>query len=206
MLEKESKIEVLFKEIQQGSKSAFNELYHIYYSRLLFFAKQYTKEEESAEEIVSSLFVRLWIKRDNLVVILNPEVYLYVAVKNASLNFIRSTKRRLVLLSEEDKMSSKDTFENNCRSSLEEKELVKLLAAAVAALPEQRRIIFKLIKEDGLTAIAVAKILGLSKRTVENQLYKAVKTLAEAASEYLGYNPQTKLSRKKPLYFLSAFF
>ncbi|MGV3547220.1 MAG: sigma factor-like helix-turn-helix DNA-binding protein, partial [Pedobacter sp.] len=82
----------------------------------------------------------------------------------------------------------------------------KLLDVAVSSLPEQRKIIFKLIKEDGLKTSAVAQILGLSKRTVENQLYKAVKTLADKISGYLGYHPQAKTSKKQLPSALSILF
>jgi RNA polymerase sigma-70 factor (ECF subfamily) len=91
-------------------------------------------------------------------------------------------------------------------SFLEDKELRKLLDEAVASLPEQRRMVFKLIKEDGLKTAAVAQILGISKRTAENQLYKAVKTLAETLSDYLGYHPQSKVARKQQLRDLSLLF
>ena len=83
---------------------------------------------------------------------------------------------------------------------------MRLLNGAVAALPEQRRLIFRLVKEQGLKSNAVAEILGISVRTVENQLYKAVKTLADSISAYLGYHPQAKTSRKQALTELPLFF
>lgn len=195
----------LFHEIQSGDRTAFDELFNMYYQRLVTFAKQYTKQHESAEEIACELFVKLWLKRDTLSSVLSPEVYLYVSVKNACLNFIRSNKKRVTLFVEEEKHAYNEKASGNY-STIEDKELLKLLDAAVASLPEQRRLIFKLIKEDGLKTAAVAQILGLSKRTVENQLYKAVKTLAEAISDYLGYHPQTKTAKKQALSELSILF
>lgn len=205
MQERESKLMQLFQEIQSGSKIAFDELFNSHYSRLVAFAKQYTKQAESAEEITSELFVKLWLKQDTLSSVLNPQVYLYVSVKNACLNFIRSNKKRVTLFVEEEKHSYHEKASGNY-STIEDKELLNLLDAVVASLPEQRRLIFKLIKEDGLKTAAVAQILGLSKRTVENQLYKAVKTLAEAISDYLGYHPQSKTARKQALSELAILF
>lgn len=195
----------VFQEIQSGSKTAFDELFNSYYARLVAFSKQYTKQAESAEEITSELFVKLWLKRDTLSSVLNPEVYLYVSVKNACLNFIRSNKKRVTLFVEEENHSYNERASGNY-STIEDKELLNLLDAAVASLPEQRKLIFKLIKEDGLKTLAVAQILRLSKRTVENQLYKAVKTLAEAISDYLGYHPQSKMARKQALSELAILF
>lgn len=205
MQEKESNLMQLFQEIQSESKTAFDKLFNSHYGRLVTFAKQYTKQAESAEEITSELFVKLWLKRDTLSSVLNPEVYLYVSVKNACLNFIRSNKKRVTLFVEEEKHAYNEKASGNY-STIEDKELLNLLHAAVASLPEQRRLIFKLIKENGLKTLAVAQILGLSKRTVENQLYKAVKTLAEAISDYLGYHPQAKMARRQALSELSILF
>ncbi|MDQ8005900.1 MAG: RNA polymerase sigma-70 factor [Pedobacter sp.] len=201
MSEKE-KIKLLFQEIQQGNKEAFNHFFTIYYWRLVAFAKQYTKHLESAEEISSELFVKLWLKRSEFSSILNPEVYLYVSVKNACLNLIRSGKRQLAVIEDENNLEVSSAN----YSHLEDKELVKLLDAAVSSLPEQRKIIFKLIKEDGLKTSTVAQILGLSRRTVENQLYKAVKTLADEISGYLGYHPQAKAAKKSLPPALSMLF
>ncbi|MNR01209.1 ECF RNA polymerase sigma factor SigL [compost metagenome] len=202
MSEKE-KIKLLFQEIQQGDKAAFKTLFVAYYAKLVVFAQQYTKQLESAEEISAELFVKLWLKRQQLSTVLHPEVYLYVSVKNACLNLIRADKKRAVVGYEENQLFPTERAAAN--SKLEDKELFNLLDKAVSSLPKQRRIIFRLIKEDGLKTSEVAVILGLSKRTVENQLYKAVKTLADAMSDYLGYHPQSKIARKQ-LSELSAIF
>ena len=203
MSEKESKIKTLFQEIQRGSRDAFNHLFNLYYTKLVAFARQYTGQMGGAEEICSELFVKLWLKRNSLSGILNPEVYLYVSVKNACLNLIRSEKKRANLFSEEEGHPSVE-ITSRSYSSLEDKELMRLLTVAVSSLPEQRKIIFRLIKEDGFKAAEVAQILGISKRTVENQLYKAVKTLADAISTYLGYHPQSG-TVKRQLSKLSMF-
>lgn len=202
----EIEIVSLFKEIQVGNKTAFDTLFNCYYSKLVTFAKQYTKQQESAEEITSELFVKLWLKRETLSKVLHPEVYLYVSIKNACLNFMRSHQKRKHVFAEKEESAVFEGICNGHMSFLEDKELRKLLDEAVASLPEQRRMVFKLIKEDGLKTAAVAQILGISKRTAENQLYKAVKTLAETLSDYLGYHPQSKVARKQQLRDLSLLF
>jgi len=196
----------LFKEIQHGDQTAFDELFNFYYQRLVAFAKQYTKQQESAEEITSELFVKIWLKRNTLSSVLNPEVYLYISVKNACLNLKRSDRRRVTLFAESEESTGIEGVSKGHLTFVEDKELRKLLDLAVASLPEQRKMVFKLIKEDGLKTAAVAQILGISKRTVENQLYKAIKTLAEALSDYLGYHPQSKAVKKQQLRDLSLLF
>ncbi|MNL26123.1 RNA polymerase sigma factor [compost metagenome] len=95
---------------------------------------------------------------------------------------------------------------NSHTPDVENKELAALLDQAVRALPEQRRIIFRLIKEDGFKSREVARILNISVRTVENQMYKAVKVLADNLSTYLGYHPQKRISRKQALSDLHVLF
>ncbi len=198
MQESKQQVINLFQQIHEGNRAAFNELFLLYYDRLIGFARQYTKQSENAEEIVSELFVKIWMKRDDLVNILNPEVYLFVSVKNAGLNLIRSNKKRKLLFPEEVEAAPEKIGSDN-NTVIETKELSIFLDQAVNNLPEQRRIIFKLIKEEGLKSKQVAEILSISNRTVENQLYKAVKTLADVVSGYLGYHPQHQISKKQAL-------
>lgn len=200
------KIDELFREIQNGNKAAFDELFGLYYDQLLAFAKQYTKQLESAEELTSELFVKIWLKRETLSTVLNPEVYLFISIKNACLNLIRSNKKRQQVFTEPPIGQVLEQIPHTYGMLMEDKELSKLLDLAVAALPAQRQMIFKLVKEQGLKSSEVAQILDLSKRTVENQLYKAVKALAESISEYLGYHPQAKTAKIQALSKLASFF
>lgn len=201
-----SKIAELFREIQYGNKAAFDELFVSYHGQLLGFAKQYLKQQESAEEITSELFVKIWLKRDTLAKVLNPEVYLFIAIKNACLNLLKSNKKRQQLFTETPVEQPLVQVPQAQESLMEDKELLALLNQAVAALPHQRRMVFKLIKEQGLKSTEVAQLLGISKRTVESQLYKAVKTLAAAISGYLGYHPQAKTAKSQLLSELRLLF
>ena len=203
MSEKERKILLLFENIEQGSKAAFNELFMLYHQKLLSLARQYIKSNEGAEEITSELFVKLWLKRHNLSQVTNPEVYLLISIKNACLNLIRSEKKRNSIFSP---FSSAEESLDQEISSMADGELFKLLDKAIAALPEQRRVIFILIKEDGLKTKAVAEIMGISVRTVENHLYKAVRSLADTLSFYLGYHPQNNKRRGAASQLVLSFF
>jgi RNA polymerase sigma-70 factor (ECF subfamily) len=204
MLKPERPIAILFKEIHEGSQPAFDELFLNYYNKLSAFAQQYIKQRERAEEITSELFVKLWLKRTDLAHIVNPEVYLYVSIKNASLNQLRSiSKYNMHSVDDKESMPSQNT--DHIEWGMERKELTLKLNEAVEALPQQRKIIFKLVKENGLKSREVAQILGISTRTVENQMYKAVKALADIITPYLGYNPQKTRFRKQMMSLLIFF-
>lgn len=194
----------LFEQIQQGSTEAFDSLFLAYYDQLLAFAKQYTKRLESAEEVTSALFVKLWVKRHTLHTVQNPEVYLYVSVKNACLNELRQIKKQQALFVSQEEVQAPAMVHTN--AGVEDKELREVLDQAIAALPAQRQLIFTLVKENGLKCKEVAQILDLSVRTVENQLYKAVKSLADTLSIYLGYHPQQRNLQKQVLAKLPFLF
>lgn len=179
----------LFLQISQGHKEAFDQLFYRYYERLVDFAMQYVKQPEPAEELVSSLFVNIWRKRDQLAAVRSPQVYLFVAARNGCLNYLRRPAKQAQPLPHHPESLSRDTGNT---LDTEYKELEAIVRIAVEKLPEQRRVIFRLIKEEGMKAKDVAAILSLSVRTVENQLYKALKSLAAAVSGYLGYHPQGK--------------
>src|SRR5579859_5213274 len=82
-------------------QKAYKELFTALYSPLLLFAKSMVKSRESAEEIVSDVFIRIWEKRRDLEKIDNLKVYLYVAIRNGALNYLSLQKRNSTNRSEE---------------------------------------------------------------------------------------------------------
>ncbi|HMI03279.1 MAG TPA: RNA polymerase sigma-70 factor [Pedobacter sp.] len=197
MAEGAIELKELFKVISLGDKKAFDSLFNNYYVLFIKFATSYLKQEEDADEVVSELFVRLWLKRTELDKIVNPKVYLYVSVKNACLNFIRNTsKNKFNALDEGLDAQQAASICYSPETIMEDKQLQAKLDQAVSALPEQRKLIFTMVKVDGLKCREVAEILNLSVRTVEGQVFKAVKTLADELTGYLGYNPATVAKHK----------
>lgn len=181
----------IFHDISSGREPAFNELFVAYYEKLVSFAKYYVKQDESAEELVSAFFVRLWLKRSQLSGLSNPAGFLYSGVKNAALNHLRDQQKHKVVIGEEEAGEQFPFSENDTAAEIvDQKELQQQLSKAISSLPEQRQLIFRLVKEDGMKCKEVATLLDLSVRTVENQVYQALKSLAETMKSYLGYLPK----------------
>jgi RNA polymerase sigma-70 factor (family 1) len=149
---------------------------------------------ESAEDIVSDVFSRIWLKRSKLPGINNVEAYLYTSVKNACFDKLKGEQ------SINQQSAMRTEMLQAASLTLDANEFRLIVENAINALPEQRRLVFILVKDHGRKSSDVAEILGISVRTVENQLYKAVKTLADVLSEYLGYNPQKPLKRQNGLH------
>ena len=155
---------------------AYSELFISFYTPLLRFTVSFVKLKEPAEEIVSDIFIGIWEKRKQLDAIANLKVYLYVAAKNRALNYL-SRQRRHQVSALEDAEITVDLFYPNPEQLLITAEMVRRVKEAVNQLPPQCRIIFKMVKEDELKYREVAEILGLSIKTVENQLAIALKKI-----------------------------
>jgi RNA polymerase sigma-70 factor (family 1) len=173
--------------IGNDGKEAFSRLFLAYYEKLVQFALHIVFQTDIAEDVVADVFSKLWVRRHHLSSVNNVEAYLYTSVKNGCFDQ-RKLKQRMPAVKE---------MQLDNIVPVEDRELQTVLKDAIRALPEQRRLVFLLIKENGKTAIEVAEILGISVRTVENHLYKAVKTLAGTISHYLGYDPKYPTGNQK---------
>lgn len=167
----------------EDNLKAFELLFHSLNTRLIKFSIFYIRQKEAAEEIVSDVFVKCWENRKNLNAITNPETYLFVAVKNQSFNYLKKYSNiHLVQIEDSDEVKFINTVDPE--KELERKELHFLLDQAIGTLPQQACIIFKLIKEDGMKYKEVAEILNISPRTVQTQLFRAMKKLSIILSEH----------------------
>jgi RNA polymerase sigma-70 factor (family 1) len=153
----------------------------------------YIHQREEAEEIVTDVFVKSWMNRSNLKHLENPDAYLFVAVKNQSLNYIKKYSTiHVVPIEDSDEANLIDIA--NPHIQLEKKELHFYLDKSIDALPQQCRIIFRLIKEDGLKYKEVAEILNISPRTVQTQLSRAMQKLTVSLTAYSSVSSRSVIS------------
>ena len=169
---------------QKDDQKSFEELFKLFYERLLNFCICYIKDKEAAEEIVSDVLFRIWEKRKDLFHVLNLETYLFIMVKNQSINYTKQfSNYRFVYLEETGNHQLLNTHDPE--KELERRELIFKMNEAIETLPRQCKIIFSLIKEDGLKYKEVARILDISPRTVETQLVRAMRKLDKILSPYI---------------------
>lgn len=165
-------------------QKAFETLFHLCYQRLVRFAIDYVHSHQVAEEIVSDLFLKLWTGRQSFREIVHIEKYLFTAIRNQSLNHMRKySAYRVISTEDSEELNIIHSFDPS--QATEWRELLARLDEAVEMLPPGRRQIFRLIKEEGFKPREVAEILNLSHRTVETQLFKAVKQLHVTLQPYL---------------------
>lgn len=162
----------------QNCERSYKELFVEMHEKLCDFAFAILKSKEDAEEVVSDFFINLWIKRANIKKLDNPKLYLFVGTKNYSINKIKSNKRRE--LPELDQWSAElgSVFFNPEELAISV-ELTKKIMSAVNQLPPKCRVIFKLIKEDGLKYNEVSQLLDISVKTVESQMAIALRRIRQ---------------------------
>jgi len=156
---------------------AYEALYYQLFDGLYRFSFSFVKSKEPAEEIVSDVFIKVWQMRSRLTEINNLKVYLYTVTKNFSINYIHRNFKNASLSI--DEMEIEPVIEiNNPEELFISAEVVNSIRKAILELPPQCKLIFQLVKEDGLKYKEAAAVMNISVLTVRNQLSIAIRKIA----------------------------
>ena len=174
----------LLQNVKNSDKAVFKQLFHQYYPALFRFVVFRVHDEDLAEDIVQDTFLRVWNHRVNL----DPKKSFFSLIAKISTNLCYDHFRY-----QEVRFRHKDTVPkpeqshyDDPQKSQELNELQDEINRIVNEhLPEKCREIFILSRMEGLVNKDIAAILDLSKRTVENQLYRALKILKKHLQDYL---------------------
>jgi RNA polymerase sigma-70 factor (family 1) len=158
---------------------AYKQLFLLFYPSLVHFAVSIIKSRESAEEIVSDVFIKIWQKRQHLEKVENLSFYLFTAVKNRCINQFNDFKNRTEININDISIEFKSIY-HDPEQKMISAEAIKQIQEAIQELPPRCRLIFKLVKEEGLKYKEVAELLQLSVKTVENQMSLAFKKIGSA--------------------------
>lgn len=164
------------------TKAEFEEIFRAWYAPLCAYAFGFMANRDATEEVVQEVMFKLWVNREKTTFTASPKAYLFGAVRNACLNEL--AHRKVV---EKHRMAQEEKgFAASAETDpLIASELEKRIQQAINALPSERKKIFILSRYESLTYAEIAQQLGISVKTVENQMSKALKTLREELSEYL---------------------
>jgi RNA polymerase sigma-70 factor, ECF subfamily len=162
---------------------AFEQVYKKYFKDLHSYAHNLVKDEAIAEGIVQNVFLRLWERAENLNFQQAPAPYLYRSVHNESLNHLKHKKVRQAY----DVYAVKQqVYEKSSASSkIQLSELQQKISAALNDLPQQCRTIFQMSRFSEMKYQEIADELGLSVKTVEAQMGKALKIMRKKLADYL---------------------
>jgi RNA polymerase sigma-70 factor (family 1) len=172
----------LVELIRQDDLAAFQEIYKRYWKTLYGAAFKRLKSKELSEEVVQELFTNLWIKRQSLVIKTELSNYLFSSVSHFVIDQYRKEliKQRY---SESFKLAHSE-FDNSTEEEITLKELKSTIAIEVSHLPDKCRSVYELSRVENKSNKEIANYLGISEKTVENHLTKALKRLRLGLSHY----------------------
>ena len=162
---------------EESSERAFKGFYDLTYDRLFRIAYYYLKHEEWAQEVVLDVFLTLWKQRDTLAAVQNIEDYCFIPTRNAPLNYLEQETRQHDSLSAD--LTERDASDPSPAENLISDELFARYVQALDRLPERCREDFIRVREERRSYAQVAEELGISVKTVDAQLQKAVARLQD---------------------------
>jgi RNA polymerase sigma-70 factor (ECF subfamily) len=164
-------------EIAKGNERAFRTLYDAYFPQVSAFTFKICKSTAATEEIVQDVFLRLWINRQDLSRLESPEAYIFSMARNRAIDHLRRLIRDTDLM---EVLAGKALPESNdIEEQLNARELRRLIDEALAQLSEQKKTIFRLSKDGGLSHDQIAELMQLSKSTVKNHLSETLHHIRE---------------------------
>jgi RNA polymerase sigma-70 factor (ECF subfamily) len=170
--------------LQAGDRKALERLYIAHRPGLFVYVNRMVSDRAVAEEIVQDLFIRVWRCRQELELRGTLRSYLYAAGRNHAINHLKRRKvahrwwqRKSEILTQGSPVQQGD--------SAAYRELSESVESAIAALPERTRLVFTLSRNGGLTYPEIAKEMGISVKTVESQMARALRYLRESLKPFL---------------------
>jgi RNA polymerase sigma-70 factor (ECF subfamily) len=180
----------IIQKLKEGDEATYIVLFRDYYIPLCNYAKRYLGRKDLAEDVVSETFFNIWNKRESLDIKISLKSYLFQAVCNNSLYYLRKSKKEELL---DDYLVKNSVEIGGLQNTQVEspsdflliKDLSEKIRMGVDRLPPQQRTTFKLKRFEGKKNKEIAEIMGLSVKTVEMHLAKALLSLRTYLKDYI---------------------
>jgi len=173
----------LLAAFSKGDRKAFEHLFNEHYQATCRYVHRIIRDPDTAEEIVQSTFVNLWEKREMMREDISFKSYLFRSAHNTALNYIKHQK--VVSNYASRQQDSIESLKANYVSHQPDFELQKRIEESLESLPPQCQKVFRMSREEGLKYHEIADELGISKKTVEVHMGKALRILREGLKDYL---------------------
>lgn len=166
-----------------STEAEFNEVFQLYYEEMCRIVLPILKDKDAAEDVVQDVFVKMWMRREELEINTVIKAYLYKAVVFRAFDYLRKQKN-IVKANTELKIISSPSY-NHIEDTTGEKELTIAIEEGLDKMPENMRTIFQLSRFTGLKNREIAEQLDISIKTVESNMTKALKLLHEHLKPFL---------------------
>ena len=172
----------LLSRIRQGDQGAFDTLFRAHYAPLVRHVEGMLRRRDVAEEVVQDVMLELWRRRETLVVDDSLRAYLYRATRNRALNHLR---HEAIVRRSEPELTPDADARPGADMALVDEEMGLAVRRAMSELPERCREVFELSRVRGLKYSEIATALGISVKTVEAQMGKALRLMREKLAPWL---------------------
>lgn len=172
----------LLDRLRASDQSAFDAIFRAHYASLVGFAQGVLHDRSAAEDAAQEVMLELWRRREDLAIQESLRAYLLRATRNRALNQIRHAK---VEQRAEPHLIGEETVNATGASQVVAGELRDALREAVSELPPACRQVFELSRGHGLKYAEIASTLGISVKTVESQMGKALRHLRSRLAAWL---------------------
>ena len=167
--------------LKRGDKSAFRAIYDQYYRYLVVTACNVLGDADAARDLAQDVFVELWKKRETIDIRSGLKPYLRRAVVNKTLNYI---KARRIDFDDPANLPDPPSTLDSAEETLEASEMEKIIHAAIAAMSERCRLVFTLCRLEKMSHREIGEKLGISTKTVEAQMTRALAMLRKAIAPF----------------------
>lgn len=165
----------LVEALAEGDMEAYKILFFKYYPTVTAFVRGMLHESQTAEDIAQNIFMKVWLNRERLDPTLSIKNYLLVLSKHEVYNHLRAKRTRMVELCE--KLSGQAVEHDQIEERLSSGQLSAAIDRAVEQLPQRRRQIFRLSRNEYMSNREIAERLGLEVRTVDKHLELALRDI-----------------------------
>jgi RNA polymerase sigma-70 factor (ECF subfamily) len=172
----------LLDRLAQGDRDAFDAIFRAHYAAVVGVAERIAGERAVAEEVGQDVMLELWRRRDSLSVDESLRAYLVRAARNRALNHLRHERMKVRTAPH---AAGETVTQPDAPARLAEAEIDAAVREAVSELPERCREVFELSRGQGLRYSEIAGVMGISVKTVEAQMGKALRMLRERLAPWL---------------------
>lgn len=173
----------LLLKIADGDADAFKRFFELYRERLFVFVEQIIHSRADTEEIIQEVFLKIWQTAPNLLHVDNIGHYIYVMARNKTLNHMRKISRERNLIQHAG--GDQSDVDNHFVEALRLKETHGIIEESLTFLSEQKRLVFKMSRENGLSHAEIAAETGLSQSRVKNIIVEVLKHLKNDLSHHV---------------------
>lgn len=176
----------LLEQLKTGSEDAFTRLFDNYRGTVYGVALKFLKSPVLAEEIVQDVFLKLWLKRGEMVAVKQLDAYLFVMARNFIFDRIKKMSYETTA---QTSLTKPEPSVDDTEHLVRQHQCEQLLQQAIELLPAQQKQVYYYAKVNGLSHEMIAEKMQLSKHTVKKHMAMALQTIKKYLDGRLNYFP-----------------